>query len=202
MKTKHRLMTIAVGTFFASCVSVAHAGFVNLTNISGNTYEIQFSPITLTVKSNPGSTTLDWLVFEDFFASDSTDAGAKNGPQAISIAVNGGGATSFNANDSVGHHPGVGGIDANDLFINFAQDIATANAGDTVVVTQNGTGVQFNSVGVPAPNSTWNGQVAFWANSDPMVTENAFVSAVPEPATLALLGLGLADIGFTRRKAK
>ena len=201
MKTTHRLMTIVVGAFFASCMSVAHAGFVSLTNTSGSTWNIQFSPITLTVKSSPGSTNLDWLVFEDFFASDSTAFGAQNGLQTISIDVNGGGATSFNVNNSTGTYPSlIGGIDANDLFINIAQDTATANAGDTVVVTQNGTGVQFNSTDVPVLNSTWNGQVAFWANTGPMVTENAFVSAVPEPATFALLGLGLAGIGYRRRQ--
>ena len=202
-KTSLRLKTIAIGALFASCTSVAHAGFVNLNNVSGIEWEIQFSPITLTVKSNPGSNNLDWLVFEDFFAANSTDAGNEIAtPQSISIDVNGGGATSFDVNSSSGTFSiALGGIDQNDLFINIAQVSASASAGDTVVVTQNGTGVRFTSTDVPALNTSWNGQVAFWSNTFPMVTENSFITPVPEPSTLTLAGLGL-FVTASRRKRR
>jgi hypothetical protein len=197
----------ALVVLFTFNVTVAQAGFINLTNTSGNEWNIQFSPITLTMKSNPGSTNLDWLVFEDFFATTSTNKGTEIGQQTIWIAINGGISNSFNIQSSLGIHTGAGGIDANDLFINIAQDTASASAGDTITVSQNGAGVDFSANGVPAVNSAWNGQVAFWATSGQMVTENTFIipdviSAIPEPAVLAILGLGLVSIGFSRRAAK
>ena len=36
--TTHWLMGITVGAFFASCMSIAHAGFINLTNTCGNNW--------------------------------------------------------------------------------------------------------------------------------------------------------------------
>jgi hypothetical protein len=52
-------MGITAGAFFASCMSIAHAGFINLTNTCGNNWSIQLLPITLRVKSSLGSTRLD-----------------------------------------------------------------------------------------------------------------------------------------------
>lgn len=201
---KNKLLNAAAISLFVMVSGSADAGFISLTNTNSNNWEIQFSPITLTMKSNPGSSNLDWLVFEDFFAGASTGNGLEIGTQTIAIGINGGVATSFDVNNSVGIYPGAGGIDDNDLFINIAQDNATANAGDTVTVSQNGTGVQFSTSGVvPALNSNWNGQVAFWANGNgPMVTENAFITAVPEPTSLAIFGLGLMGLSLRRLKKK
>ena len=197
-------MTIAVGALFASCMSVAHAGYVNLNNVSGNLWEIQFSPITLTMKSVPNAGRLDWLVFEDFFAANSTANGEESGVQSISISVNGGAAVSYSVNNPIGTlNFSFGGIDPNDLFINIAGDNASASALDTVVVTQNGTGVQFISTDVPTLNTSWNGQVAFWNNNSApnnlaLTTENSFI--LPEPATTALLALGLLSAGYARKR--
>jgi hypothetical protein len=47
-------------------MSVAHASYVRVKDLGANLYEIEFSPITLTMKDlTPGR--LDWLVFENFF---------------------------------------------------------------------------------------------------------------------------------------
>jgi hypothetical protein len=72
-----------IRALFAFCVPVAHAGFISLTHTSGNIWNIQFSPITLTLKNNPGSTDLDWLIFEDFFSANSTGTGAKIGTETF-----------------------------------------------------------------------------------------------------------------------
>lgn len=206
MKWTQRSIKFAALAWLASSVSIAQAGYVTLTNVSGILWEVQFSPITLTMKASPSSGRLDWLVFEDFFAANSIANGSESGVQSISISVNGGAAASFNVNNSIGTYAStIGGIDPNDLFINIAQDTAQASAGDTIVVSQNGTGVRFTSTSVPILNTSWNGQVAFWNNTTApnalaMTTENGFV--IPEPGALALVGIALVGVAGTRRIRK
>jgi hypothetical protein len=160
MKITFRKTAMVILTILAINSNLVHASFVSLTNTSGNNWNIEFSPITLTAKSTiVGTADLDWLVFEDFFASNIGGTGSMIGTDSIFLKINGAVATLFNVNNFIGIYNNVGGIDKNDLFINIAQ--ATGNhsvsAGDTIIVSQNGAGVAFSASNVPTINSFWNG---------------------------------------------
>jgi hypothetical protein len=163
---------------FGGEIKETDAGFLTLIETSDNNFNIEFSPITLTAKIDGD---LDWLVFEDFFATHvESIRGQEVASQTIYLDINGAGPVIFHVNNSIGVHPGAGGIDSNDLFINIAQSSGnhSVNAGDTIVVTQNGDGVAFRTPEIlPLRSGSWNGQVAFWdnGNGQKMVTESAFV---------------------------
>jgi len=190
-------------------MSVAHASYVRVKDLGANLYEIEFSPITLTMKDlTPGR--LDWLVFENFFDTGATIKGSEvGGTQSVSIDIDGVGPVSFNVNSSTGTFTGSqGGLDPRHLLINIAQDTAQADPGETIVVTQNGTGVNFTASTIPAFGNSWSGNVAFWHNGhDPDEFEKSsndtLVSGTaPEPSTLVLTGLALVAVGFLGKKKR
>jgi hypothetical protein len=123
--------------------------------------------------------TVDW----DFVLTDLTEGGTNTGlffalPNPIDNDLNIG----FPLN---GDMPFVtlfpDGSSGNDFFIPFA---SLTNGGDAATATK--VTVQFSSTG-PAWGATFD---FIETTPDPM----------PEPATLALFGLGLAGLGWTRRK--
>jgi hypothetical protein len=205
MYAKKYLATIVlVGAVTVSTLMPAHAAVTIVQQGTTDNWDIIFDPITFTVNANAGEP--DWLVFEDFFAAAATANGSAPG-ESVLIEIDGGGPTTVFLNSANGTFTGtLGGIDPNDLLINFAATSISATNGQTLVVSMPPGGVQFTSTGVPAISTGTIG-VAIWSNNNSLgrlvQTDTVQVpiglsepAAVPEPSTLALAALGLMSLGF------
>lgn len=176
----------------ASCLSGSDAAVTIVQQGATDTWDIIFDPITFTANANGGE--LDWLVFEDFFAANSALSGAST--SSVSIAIGGGAATDYPVNSANGvFNSTLGGIDPNDLLINFAATSLDPAAGQSVVVSMAAGGFQFTSTAVPAITAAPNINVAIWSNNSTLgrleQTDVVQVAVgIPEPAALALSGLG------------
>ncbi|BDS06864.1 hypothetical protein NT6N_19040 [Oceaniferula spumae] len=198
---KHNtLASLAVAsTVFASGITISQAA-LSLTNVGGNNWQINFSPITFTANNNAGQ--FDWLVFEDFFSANSNASGG-HVSGTLEYSINGGSTVVVTPHSATGTFAStLGGIDPNDLFINIAQagNRPNPNNGQSVAVSGS---VVFSSSDVPAfpINGTVNAR--WWDNtgSGGAAQSNIVsVAVVPEPSTTALLGLGGLALILRRRK--
>ncbi len=185
----------------AASVVMSNAA-LSLTNTSGNEWEMSFDAISFTA-NGAGNGDLDWLVFENFFSANSTEQGAYVAASGtLDYTINAGATINVTPTFAQGtFDQTLGGIDANDLFVNIAAagNRPVPSNGDTVEVL--GT-FRFTSIDVPA--FTAGGTVdATWYNNGGTATASSntiAVAVVPEPSSAALLGLGGLALIMRRRK--
>lgn len=159
------------------------AGFANaaIAEVVGGLLGMSNGPVTNSV------ITIDWT----FGSTDITEAGTKTGiflslpdpidnDLTIGVSINGGTFSSLLFPD---------GSSGPDFFFPFA---SFANGGDAATATS--VVVRFTSV------NAWDAQVDFIETIGPPPPPPPPPSGVSEPASLAVLGIGLLGVGCTRRR--
>jgi autotransporter-associated beta strand protein len=182
------LSLIAGGTNnFSSKADLSGGGTIALTGGSGNTFTAQGAAIS------PGASPGILHVTGNLaLALDGTDRSALN------IDVAGGGAVAGTDYDQLAVTGALTGLSNADLFVNISGVTQADMTGDVLTIatsTSNFTGLSFNSVNVSGGTATVN------YNPGSITLSNITVAAVPEPASLAMLGLGAVGL-LTRRRRR
>lgn len=197
MTTKSILSIAALAAGLTLTSTLATHAAVTITQVGAtNQWDITFDPITFTTNAEAGN--LAWIVFDDFFARNSTAQGAYVSG-TVELAVGAATTASYTPAFANGtFNQTLGGIRADALLINIATSGLNPAASTQIVMSTSG--IRFSSTDVPAmaagPSS-----VAIWTNAGtrPVRTDTVLV-AIPEPSSTALVGcLGLTLLVRRRR---
>lgn len=199
MKLKHtKVATLAATLITFGSLAGGANGAILINDEGGGTYQAVINPITISITNTVGD--VGFLVFEDYFTSNSTSSGNAINPTNMTISINGGPAVNLSQSSFTGKISSTfSSFDQNDLFFDFNNGASRQSliAGDIVEI---GGDFRFSGISDGVASSATS-VTAYLVNGSSSIAGSTTVniSSVPEPSSALLLGLGALGI-VARRK--
>ena len=196
MKGQRKVNILATTlTMFGALAGGASAAVV-INDEGSGTFQAIIDPITINITNTVNA--VGFLVFEDYFSSNSTSSGSAVNPTNMTISINGDPAVNLLQSSETGKISfSFFELDENDFFFDFNNGASTQSlsAGDIIII---GGDFRFSGItdGVASSASSVN---VFLVDGRSNIAGSTIVNLVPEVSSTLLLGLSALGM-ISRRK--